>query len=268
MIWLTLRQNRVAALGAALAAIALFAVVLYLQVEASAITGSGLAAARRWSELRDTFSVVRGVMFALPLLPGLFVGAPLVASELETTVNRLVWTQSITRRRWLVGKLVVVLLPALALAVVLSLLTQWTATRLDGGGLWEDDYDVVGAVFVGYVVFSLALGIAAGALLGRLLPAIAVTFFGFVVCRVVVVQLRPHFMPFVTATWRPLIGQPRIPSGSWVVNTDFSSQTLATIYYQPAERFWTFQAIEAAIFIVPSALLLAVAARWVLRHTG
>ena len=45
---------------------------------------------------------------------GIFWGAPLVARELETGTFRLAWTQSVTRTRWLVVKLVLVGLAAIA----------------------------------------------------------------------------------------------------------------------------------------------------------
>ena len=40
-------------------------------------------------------------LFALPVVVGVFWGAPLVARELEAGTHRLVWNQSITRTRWL-----------------------------------------------------------------------------------------------------------------------------------------------------------------------
>ena len=40
-----------------------------------------------------------------PALIGVFWGAPLVARELEAGTHRLVWTQSVTRTRWLATKL-------------------------------------------------------------------------------------------------------------------------------------------------------------------
>lgn len=40
-------------------------------------------------------------LFALPVVVGVFWGAPLVARELKTGTHRLVWNQSITRTRWL-----------------------------------------------------------------------------------------------------------------------------------------------------------------------
>jgi hypothetical protein len=52
---------------------------------------------------------------------------------------------------------------------------------------------------VAYSVFAMALGIAAGTLLRRTLPAVAVTLAGFVAARVVItLWVRPHYMSAVT----------------------------------------------------------------------
>ena len=64
-----------------------------------------------------------------------------------------------------------------------------------------------GIVPVAYSVFALALGIAAGALLRRTLPAIAVTLAGFIGVRVVVtLWLRPHYLSAVTVFYKVTSG--------------------------------------------------------------
>ena len=39
------------------------------------------------------------------MVVGVFWGAPMIARELEAGTSRLVWTQSVTRTRWLATKL-------------------------------------------------------------------------------------------------------------------------------------------------------------------
>ena len=51
---------------------------------------------------------------------GVVFGAPVLASELEHSTNRLVWTQSVSRTRWLLTKWVVVLVPLIVFADVLT----------------------------------------------------------------------------------------------------------------------------------------------------
>jgi hypothetical protein len=40
-------------------------------------------------------------VIVVPALLGMFLGAPLVASEVERGTHRLAWAQSVSRRRWL-----------------------------------------------------------------------------------------------------------------------------------------------------------------------
>ena len=46
-----------------------------------------------------------GLAYVVPAVIGIFWGAPMIAREIEAGTYRLVWTQSITRTRWLVSKL-------------------------------------------------------------------------------------------------------------------------------------------------------------------
>ena len=61
----------------------------------------------------------------IPLIVGILVGAPLVARELERKTSLLVWTQGVTRMRWLVGMLLGVFVGAIALVAAFSLLITW-----------------------------------------------------------------------------------------------------------------------------------------------
>ena len=58
---------------------------------------------------------------------GIFWGAPLIARELETRTFTLACNQSITRTRWLVVKLALTGLAAMAVTEALSLMYAWWA---------------------------------------------------------------------------------------------------------------------------------------------
>src|SRR5581483_1221402 len=70
---------------------------------------------------------VAGVLgtFGLPLLFGLFVGAPLVAKEYEEGTNKLAWTQGISRHKWLTTKILWALGTALVYGIALTVLATW-----------------------------------------------------------------------------------------------------------------------------------------------
>jgi len=76
-----------------------------------------------------------GVLFlVLPLLVGLFWGAPLVAREIEHGTHRLVWTQGVSRQHWALVKFGLVGTATLSAAVVYGLGMSWWLTPLSQAG--------------------------------------------------------------------------------------------------------------------------------------
>ena len=90
-------------------------------------------------------------------------------------------------------------------------------------------FDVQGIVPVGYALFAVALGIAAGTIVRRLLPALAITLGGFVALRIVIASfLRPHYMHALTLTQR--IGGSMVPKGAyWQLTTGLVNAAGATV---------------------------------------
>lgn len=132
-----------------------------------------------------------------PALFGVFWGAPLIARELDTGTYRLAWTQSVTRTRWLVTKLAVLGVATTVLAGLLTLTITWWYRSLDS--LDTNQY----AVFdqrdiapIGYAVFAFATGVLFGAIIRRVLPAMAATLGTFVFARIAIsLWVRPHLLP-------------------------------------------------------------------------
>jgi hypothetical protein len=131
-----------------------------------------------------------------PGIIGIFWGAPLVARELEGGTFRLVWTQSVTRTRWLAVKLGVVGLASVAVAGLSSLILTWWASPLDRARMDSfATFDQRNIVPIGYAAFAFALGVTAGTLIRRTLPAMATTLVAFVGFRLAVTNvLRPHLI--------------------------------------------------------------------------
>jgi hypothetical protein len=94
-----------------------------------------------------------------------------------------------------------------------------------GGGT----FDLVGVVPIAYGVTALAIGVAAGTLTRRTLPAIALTLVAFLGVRVgIELVLRPHYMTPVTVTipFAGTDGRPDFPG----LPTDIGwTQTLETL---------------------------------------
>jgi ABC-type transport system involved in multi-copper enzyme maturation permease subunit len=141
-------------------------------------------------------------LMALPFLIGLFWGAPLVAQEYEAGTHRLIWNQSVSRTRWLVTKLTVILMVALTATGLLSLLLTWAASRYDQ--VQGKRFDLVSFASrnvapLGHVAFALVLGVFLGFVLRRVVPAMALTF--ALLCLVgalLPTVIRPHLLPPVT----------------------------------------------------------------------
>jgi hypothetical protein len=216
MIWLTWRQFRIPAIVAA-GALTVVAVVL-------GVTGphlfhlydsSGIATCHGLSKCQDLINAFQShyqqlrligtVLVVVPGVIGMFWGAPLIARELETGMHRLAWTQSVTRTRWLLVKLAIVGLASMAAAGLFSLMVTWWSGPFDrvamdrfGIGMFGER----GLVPVGYAAFAFALGVAAGLLIRRTLPAMATTLFGFLVVRMAVsFWVRPNLIPPVVKNY-------------------------------------------------------------------
>ena len=143
----------------------------------------------------------------LPALLGLFWGAPLIGREIEQGTHLFVWTQGVSRLRWLTSKLVALLAVTLLLTVAYAVLISWWLAPLDrstGDRFQPGVFDQQGLVPVAYAVFALALGIAAGAVLKKTMPAMAATLVGFVALRLIVAGVvRRHFVSPVMKTYVP-----------------------------------------------------------------
>jgi hypothetical protein len=232
MTWLVWRQHRNQAYFAA-AALALFAVLMLgtgrqmASQYRSALTSC--AGSHSCGNLANTLSLGTAVVFLLvtltlvvPCLLGMFWGGSLVARELETGTSQFAWMQSITRGRWLTVKIGWALLATAAWAGAVSALVTWWASpvnALNHQNFQPGQFDIQGIVPVGYALFAVALGIAAGALLRRTLPALAVTLGVFAAVRIAVADLlRPHYMTALTMI-DTFIHRPALPTGSyWVVS--------------------------------------------------
>ena len=73
----------------------------------------------------DGFLANGFVLQAVPALIGAFVGAPVLARELETGTFRFAWTQGFGRWRWTLAKLVALGVVVAAAAGALSVLFSW-----------------------------------------------------------------------------------------------------------------------------------------------
>jgi ABC-2 family transporter len=207
MIWVAWRQFRTQAL-VTLALLAAFAVLvlvtgLHLRDIYDSLGGAHCGARGDCGALIDQDRALPDILgptlLVIPALLGMFWGAPLLARELESGTYRLAWTQTVTRRQWLLVRVALVGVAALAVAGVASWLVSWWFAPLDAVNMNRFDPSVFterGIVAIGYAGFAFALGVAAGALTRRTLTAMAATLLGFIAARIAFTFLiRPHLLP-------------------------------------------------------------------------
>jgi hypothetical protein len=148
---------------------------------------------------RDVFlqRFLDAILKAAPAVIGIFWGAPLVAREIETGTFRLAWTQSITRTRWLATRLAVVGLASVAATGLLTLAIAWWNGPLDKamGGRFQF-FDVRGVTPVAYALAAFAIGVGAGVVIRRTLPAMATALGAWFGLRLAFTfWIRPRLLP-------------------------------------------------------------------------
>jgi hypothetical protein len=124
-----------------------------------------------------------------PILFGIFLGAPLIARELEAGTYRLAWTQSVNRTRWIAARLTLVTLVTAVLVGFLSTAVTWWQRPLDlvNNALWLN-FDQRDLMPVAFAVFAVALGTLVGAIVRRTLVAMATTIVGYFGVRYLVTE--------------------------------------------------------------------------------
>jgi ABC-type transport system involved in multi-copper enzyme maturation permease subunit len=119
------------------------------------------------------------LLHMVPALIGAFVGAPVLARELETGTFRYAWTQGIGRRRWTLAKLVPLAVTVTAAAGLFSLVISWYLRPFfaDGSRIPLDPtlFGLRWITFAAWTLAAFAVGALAGLLIRRVVPAIAAT---------------------------------------------------------------------------------------------
>ena len=189
LVWVTWRQHRVALAGVAvlLGGLGLYLLIMGLKIHSgyASVTscrpaGSaacGLANSQFTNDYYPTAQLVTSFLLVVPVLVGVFVGAPLLARELETGTFRFAWTQGCGRMRWAIAKLALLAVAVTVAAEAFSLLFSWyfqpwLARGLDGM-LAPQLFDLRGIDFAAWTLLAFAIGAIAGVLIGRTVPAMA-----------------------------------------------------------------------------------------------
>jgi hypothetical protein len=159
----------------------------------------------------------------VPALIGAFVGAPVLAREMETGTFRYAWTQGFGRWRWALAKLVLLAVALAAAAGAFGLLVSWYyqpyfAAGNQSLGLSQIPpfatlFSLRGVAFPAWTLAAFVIGALAGMLIRRVVPAIVATLAVYAGLTVAADGfLREHYLtPLVTTN-------PNVPGTAWVIS--------------------------------------------------
>jgi ABC-type transport system involved in multi-copper enzyme maturation permease subunit len=304
MMWVSWRQHRGQAVAclALLVALAVYAVIEGTSMR-TAFTNDGLAgsclARTQGTGCENgigTFMNVFGsainiafwsVCLILPGVVGVLIGGSLIARELEYGTWRLAWSQTVPRTRWLAIKLAMVTGGLIVLGAAMTAVIMWYRAPMDAltGRLQHNAFDYEGLVLTAYILCAFGLAVLAGLLIRRSIPAMVAAFIPWLAIRLVIeFVFRFHFMTPVTGQVLNSCGPqggvcqsygissvPQITGhiGDWVQATNGilkpGGVVVQVATYQPADRFWPLQFIEAGIYVALTAAALG-ATMWLLRR--
>ena len=314
LVWVTWRQHRLALAGVAvlLGGLGLYLLIMGLKIHNgyASVTSCHPALSAACVTLGDLFfrgyypfaQVFSIFLLAIPVVVGVFVGAPVLARELETGTFRFAWTQGCGRLRWVIIKLALLAAAVTAASYAFSLLWSWYfqvyfTAGLDGH-LAQQYFDLSGVAFAAWTLLAFALGAIAGALIRRTVPAMAASIAVWTgLAFAVNLFLRKHYQAPLLSTsgtiWEnnwvmnqwytgpngAVVGQPTIrnvvahaPASVRNSPNQGAVQAYLTAHhyiqwasYQPESRYWHFQLIEGGWLLALSLILLA-ATVWLVRR--
>ena len=323
LAWVTWRQHRPALIGAGvfLGLVSVYLLIMglainhaYAQVASCHPASSGTC-----QQLANAFNTeywggggggalsaggaqtVSSLMLVVPVLLGVFLGAPVLAREFETGTFRFAWTQGCGRFRWAVSKLVLLAAVVTAVTWAFTELFSWYyhAFLADGqvSRLLPLAFGLLGVAFAAWTLAAFAIAAFYGALIRRTLPAMAATLVTWTTLAIgTAVWLRQHYQVPLKTTGNP-------PDGAWVLSNYatgpngqvLSQRALNQLFqqapasvqnspnpnalqnwlaqqhytqwtsYEPASRFWHFQLIEGGWLLALSVVLIA-ASVWLVRR--
>jgi ABC-2 family transporter protein len=233
MAWVTWRQHRFALAGVAalLGGLALYLWLAGLQIHRDwtaavvchpASSGACGALAGYFISDWQPAQIIAVALQAVPALIGAFVGAPVLAREMETGTFRYAWTQGFGRSRWTLAKLVPLAVVAAAAAGAFSVLLTWYYQPFLAGTLQYFNrpvpldagiFDLHGVAFAAWTLAAFAIGALAGMLIRRVVPAIAATLAVYTGLAVAAgLYLREHYMTPL------LVKNANAPGSAWILS--------------------------------------------------
>jgi hypothetical protein len=159
----------------------------------------------------------------VPVLIGAFVGAPVLAREMETGTFRYAWTQGFGRWRWALAKLVLLAVVLAAAGVAFSVLLSWfyqpyLAPGNQALGPYANSpfawFNLREVAFPAWILVAFAIGALAGMLIRRVVPAIVATLAAYAGLLLATGGLlREHYLTPLATT-----NNFNLPSTAWIIS--------------------------------------------------
>jgi hypothetical protein len=152
--------------------------------------------ASSYIDLGNTLLVAQMV---IPVLIGIFWGAPLVAREYESHTYLYAWTQDVSPLKWTSQRLVLLALVSACMAFVSGLSMSGLADgihRATSKSMFTDSlFESNIGIQIAYYLLALTVGFTAGVYLRRSVPALGATLFSFVAIRIALTIMRLKWLP-------------------------------------------------------------------------
>jgi ABC-2 family transporter protein len=301
LAWVSWRQYRFSAAGAAvfLGVVAAYLLIMGLRIRTGyASVGSCQLTTNHMSRTCEIALMLFGgyhvwgettaaFMLAVPVLIGVFSGAPILGRELEVGTYRFAWTQGVGRTRWALARLALPAVTVTAAAAALSQLFGWfyyPFFAFPADSAFAPQYfELTGIALAAWTLAAFAIGALAGVLIRKVVPAIAAAMAAWAgLLLVTILYLRPHYeapltvhgsggapgrSPWLIHQWwtgpngRTITSEHKIIQ---LINRPQRGYTQWTTY-QPEARYWHFQFIEGGWLLLLSLLLIA-ASIWLIRR--
>jgi ABC-type transport system involved in multi-copper enzyme maturation permease subunit len=210
-----------------------------------------------WSERYDAgpITYAASLLGFVPIVAGVFVGAPLLAGDLESGTAKLVASQSVSRVNWIAKKLGITVIVVAVCGVVLSTVFTWWWSPVKSEATvigWSDGsgFDNSGPMLVALTLLTLVGGVAIGLLLRRTLSAMVVTFAFSAVVQLVWSEVRLSFGSVVTATThKGVLGDtfPHLPAAADVLDQSYLTGSGKLIGYSTCVHEATEKAQAACL---------------------
>ncbi|MFI8180461.1 ABC transporter, partial [Actinacidiphila glaucinigra] len=188
----------------------------------------------------------------VPVLLGVFLGAPLLAGDLESGTAKLVTSQAAGPARWLAAKIGICALVVVVCTVAVSFtFGRWWApvSRQNTVMDWSSGaaFDNTGPVPVALALFTVLGGVAIGMVLRRTLLSMVVTFFFAVAVQVVWAHFRLDLGNVIRVTTDSGVdgGAPSLPAAAFQIDQSYVTSSGETLGWSTCVHAGSDKAVAA-----------------------